>query len=58
MTDLLQRIAGGPITWGVDGSPAWNCSVRGTSPVGVSPEDGTGTSLSVDAFGLTARCGR
>lgn len=23
MTDLLQRIAGAPITWGVDGSPGW-----------------------------------
>ncbi len=23
MSDLLQRIAGGPITWGVDGSPGW-----------------------------------
>jgi inosose dehydratase len=23
MSDLLNRIAGGPITWGVDGSPGW-----------------------------------
>jgi len=23
MSNLLQRIAGGPITWGVDGSPGW-----------------------------------
>lgn len=23
MTDFLQRIAGAPITWGVDGSPGW-----------------------------------
>lgn len=23
MTDLLERIAGAPITWGVDGSPGW-----------------------------------
>lgn len=23
MSDLLQRIAGAPITWGVDGSPGW-----------------------------------
>ena len=23
MTDLLERVAGAPITWGVDGSPGW-----------------------------------
>ncbi|MCP4960799.1 MAG: inosose dehydratase, partial [Actinomycetia bacterium] len=23
MTDLMKRIAGAPITWGVDGSPGW-----------------------------------
>ena len=23
MTDVLSRVAGAPITWGVDGSPGW-----------------------------------
>ena len=23
MSDLLERVAGAPITWGVDGSPGW-----------------------------------
>ena len=23
MSDLLDRVAGAPITWGVDGSPGW-----------------------------------
>ena len=23
MTDMMSRIAGAPITWGVDGSPGW-----------------------------------
>lgn len=68
MTDLMQRIAGGPITWGVDGSPGWghllgadrvmaemaDTGLRATElgPDGFLPTDPDELVDYVDGFGL------
>ena len=73
MTDLLQRIAGGPITWGVDGSPGWGhlmdadrvmsemaetgLSATELGPDGFLPTDPDELVDYVDGFGLSVVAG-
>ncbi len=51
MTDLLQRIAGGPITWGVDGSPGWGHLLASDRVMAEMAETGLrATELGPDGF--------
>ena len=51
MTDLLQRIAGGPITWGVDGSPGWGHIMEPDRVMSEMAETGlSATELGPDGF--------
>ncbi len=51
MTDLLERIAGGPITWGVDGSPGWGHLLRSDRVMAEMAETGLrATELGPDGF--------
>jgi inosose dehydratase len=51
MTDLMQRIAGGPITWGVDGSPGWGHLLAADRVMAEMAETGLrATELGPDGF--------
>jgi inosose dehydratase len=69
VSDLLQRVAGAPITWGVDGSPGWGylmdrervlremieTGLRATElgPDGYLPTDPGKLNAFLDAFGMS-----
>lgn len=69
MSDLLSRVAGAPITWGVDGSPGWghllphdrvlsemaSIGLQATElgPDGFLPADPTELARLLDSYGLT-----
>ncbi len=69
MSDLLSRVAGAPITWGVDGSPGWghllphdrvlsemaSIGLKATElgPDGFLPTDPTELARLLDSYGLT-----
>lgn len=51
MSDLMQRIAGGPITWGVDGSPGWGHLMQPERVLSEMAETGLrATELGPDGF--------
>jgi inosose dehydratase len=51
MSDLLERIAGAPITWGVDGSPGWGYLMGRDRVLGEMVETGmSATELGPDGF--------
>ncbi len=51
MSDLMKRIAGGPITWGVDGSPGWGHLMRPERVLNEMAETGLhATELGPDGF--------
>lgn len=51
MTDLLERVAGAPITWGVDESPGWGYLMDRDRVLGEMSEAGlTATELGPDGF--------
>ena len=51
MSDLMDRIAGGPITWGVDGSPGWGHLMEADRVMSEMRDSGlSATELGPDGF--------